>query len=89
MPRLNRSAHFLVPIPYRPRRRYPYKLAHDLSVGLGGEDAASSPFFPAGLDVAAAVDAWNALTRFGEQSVIPTVPSMSFLNELDPLVEGY
>jgi hypothetical protein len=44
---------------------------------------------PAGLDVAPAVEAWNALIRFGEQTVIPTVQSMSFFDELDPLVEGY
>jgi hypothetical protein len=44
---------------------------------------------PAGLYVAPAVDAWNALIRFVEQTVIPTVQSMPFFSELDPLVEGY
>jgi hypothetical protein len=41
-----------------------------------------------GLGVAPAVDAWNDLIRFGAQTVIPTVQSMSFSDEFDPPIEG-
>ena len=42
-----------------------------------------------GLGFAPAIDAWNALIRLGAQTAISTVQSMSFFDELDPLVEGY
>ena len=62
-----------------------------LPADLGCEEAASSSCLAAGrgLGVASAFDLWATLIRFGAQTVIPTVQSMSIFDELDPLFEGY